>query len=87
MFDRTLDRTLVEDQLAEKEWEHRYAHALLRPKNLYFLWDENESSTLKPELAITFGNHVAVFVLTKFKQFNPPKFGYILLEVKKAKQQ
>lgn len=80
------DRAQLEDYLCqngENEWQHRYAHALLRPLDLYYLWDEHEIDRLKlkTEIIIDSKNNKAKFLLTRIKFLTPNMFMYILKEL------
>lgn len=80
-----IDRKTIEDELPESEIQHRYAHALLRPKGMYQAWLEAEITTLPQSFIINFGINEATFTLEKQEKWKPPMWIYVLKGIKQKK--
>lgn len=82
-----ISRDMMQGLISETEWEHRYAHALLRPANLYFLYEEKDLKSLSISVNLKFtptGKKdplVAKFTLTKLPGCVPPCWIYRLTEI------
>jgi len=82
-----ISRDAVEGLVSESEIEHRYAHALLRPANLYYLYEESEVKKLSLVCWLKFiptGHKApkkAKFSLVKLQGTTPPCWIYKLTEI------
>lgn len=88
----TLPREALEDVLSEGEYQHRWCHAILRLKKLYFLWRESEIAgldkvkryVLPKRMGVDEGgkaivkteSRIVVFELTEFDKITPTMYGY-----------
>ena len=76
-----IDRNTAEEylcEIGEKEWEHRFAHALLESQGLYKMWTEAEIETLEPVIEVDFKDRTARFVLKENNKFTPSFWLYVI---------
>lgn len=83
-----IPRENVEHILNESETQHRYAHSLLKPNNLYFLYNAEEAKGMVKELPLKFigeyisngrrkkGQFTAMFKLIPVPKTTPQLYGY-----------